>query len=277
MLKRLLISREEDICPNCGTVCLTTDVFCPNCQKNLDELFEQLPKDEFKTQPFINISQDHKLILNWTLATVVGFVLGEVYLRSLTFSFVPLSLIRSKFDWFGIMLGVAAGVATGISVGFFQWLVLKKYFTHNWSWILATFIGITIGNFTESLIIVLTRNHPLTYIFTWSSVVVNIIILFTAGLEIGLIQMIVLQKFLSKTWIWVITVGISWTLATIIGNDVIYPIFYPTVDGAFIQYGVSLFAEIVIYGTSGMVFGIITGSLLFCLLKQNHIIIQTAT
>ena len=275
MLKRFFVSREEDICPNCGTVCLTTDVFCPNCQKNLDELFKQLPKEEFETRPFINISQDHKLILNWTLATVVGFMLGEVYLKSLTFSIVP--YIKSEFDWFGIMLGVATGVATGFSVGFFQWLFLKKYFTHNWMWILATFIGVTTGNFTEDLLIVLTRNHALTYIFTGSSMMVNLIILFIAGLEIGLIQMVVLQKFLSKTWIWVITVGISWTLATIIGNDVIYPIFYPPVDGAFIEYGVSLFAEIVIYGTSGMIFGIVTGSLLSWLFKKNHITIQTAT
>lgn len=275
MLKRLFVSREEDICPNCGTVCLTTDIFCPNCQKNLDELFEQLPKEEFETKPFINISQDHKLILNWTLATLVGFVFGKVYLRFLTFSIVP--YIKSEFDWFGIMLSVADGVATGLSVGFFQWLVLKKYFTRNWLWILATFIGITLGSFTESFIIVLTRNQPLIYIFTWSSAVVNLIILFIAGLEIGLIQIFVLQKFLSKTWIWVITVGISWTLATIIGNDVIYPIFYPSIDGLLIQYGISLFAEIVIYGTSGMIFGIITGCLLSWLFKQNHIIIQTAT
>jgi hypothetical protein len=159
----------------------------------------------------------------------------------------------------------------------FSVVSFEKIFTHNWLWVLATFIGVTSGNFTEVLIIVLTRNHPLTYIFTWSSVVVNLIILFIAGLEIGLIQMAVLQKFLSKTWIWVITVGISWMLATIIGNDIIYPIFYPTVDGAFIEYGISLFAEIVIYGTSGMIFGIITGSLLLLLFKQNHIIIQTAT
>lgn len=273
MLKKLLGSREEDICPNCGTVCLTTDVFCPHCEKNLDELFEKLPKEEFETKPFINISQDHKLILNWTLATVIGFVLGKVYLRSLTFSLVPSSLIRSEFDWFGIMLGVADGVATGFSIGLFQWLVLKKYFTHNWLWVLTTCIGITIGNFTEGLIIVLTRNQPLIYIFTWSSVVVNLIILFIAGLEIGLIQIVVLQKFLSKPWMWVLTVGISWTLATIIGNDIIYPIFYPTVDGLLIQYGISLFAEIVIYGTSGLIFGIITGSLLSWLFKQNRIII----
>ena len=276
MLKRLFVSREEDICPNCGTVCSTTDILCPNCQKNLDELFEQLPEEEFETKPFINISQDHKLILNWTLATVVGFVLGEVYLKLLTFSLVSSSLIRSEFDWFGIMLGVAAGVATGFSVGFFQWLVLRKYFTHNWLWVLATFIGVTIGNFTEYLIFVLISNHPLSYIFTWSSVVVKLIILFIAGLEIGLIQKAVLQKFLSKTWIWVITVGISWALATIIGNDVIRPIFYPTLGGL-IFYAINLFAEIVIYGTSGMIFGIITGSLLLWLFKQNHIIIQTAT
>ncbi len=43
MLKTLFSSKVEDICPNCGKVCATTDVLCPSCGKNLDELFEQLP------------------------------------------------------------------------------------------------------------------------------------------------------------------------------------------------------------------------------------------
>lgn len=276
MLNKLFGPTKEDICPNCGIACFETDVLCPHCGKNLDELFEQLPDEEITTKPFIRIPEDYKLFLKWVLATTIGFVLGDVYLTSLTFRFVPTSLVESEFDWFGIMLGVAVGVATGFSVGIFQWLVLKKYFAQNWLWILATFIGIISGNFTEGLMIVLTRNLPLTYIFIWSSVVVNLIILFIAGLEIGLIQMIVLQKFLSKTWIWAITVAISWTIATVVGNDVVYPIFYPPFDYGFIEYAINPYAEIIIHGTSGVMFGVITGILLLWLFKQNRIAIQKA-
>src|SRR6266487_5679020 len=43
MLKKLFFSEEKDICSNCGEACAITDVLCPQCGKNLDELFEQLP------------------------------------------------------------------------------------------------------------------------------------------------------------------------------------------------------------------------------------------
>jgi hypothetical protein len=273
MLKRLFVSKEEDICPNCGTVCLTTDVFCPNCQKNLDELFEQLPKEEFETKPFINISQDHKLILNWTLATVVGFVLGEVYLSSLTFSLVPLSLIKSKFDWFGIMLGVAAGVATGFSVGFFQCLILRSYFRYSWLWSLATFAGVTGGYFIESFIIVIARNLTIARFITGYWVIIPLIALFIAGIEIGSIQLVFLKNFLPTPWRWVITVGFSWVLAITIGNEVIRPIFYPCC----FDYFINTLAEVVISSVVGVIFGIITGIILSQLLRESGLMVQTAT
>jgi hypothetical protein len=276
MTKKLFIPKKEDICPNCGTACLATDVSCPNCKKNLDELFEQLPIEEFETKPFLNIPKDYNLLLKWILATTIGFVLGEVYLTSLTFRFVPLTLLESKFDWFGIMLGVAAGIATGFSVGVFQWLILRKYFTHNWLWILATLIGITGGNFIEGLIIVVARDATLAHLITGYWVIIPLIALFIAGLEIGSIQSVILHKFLSKTWTWVITVGFSWTLAVTVGNDVIHPMFYPVLDFALIQYAINPLAEIIIHGTSGILFGFFTGVLLLRLFKQNHIMIQNA-
>ena len=46
MLKKLLNPTEEDICPNCGKACAPTDVLCPSCGGNLDELFEQLPDSD---------------------------------------------------------------------------------------------------------------------------------------------------------------------------------------------------------------------------------------
>jgi hypothetical protein len=41
ILKKLFSPEVHDICPNCGQACATTDVLCPKCGKNLDELFDQ--------------------------------------------------------------------------------------------------------------------------------------------------------------------------------------------------------------------------------------------
>ena len=48
-LKNLLYPEVKDICPNCGEACAITDVLCPTCKKNLDELFEQLPDSASST------------------------------------------------------------------------------------------------------------------------------------------------------------------------------------------------------------------------------------
>ena len=50
MLKNFLEPDVKDICPNCGQACAITDVLCPSCGKNLDELFEQLP--DLQVAPF---------------------------------------------------------------------------------------------------------------------------------------------------------------------------------------------------------------------------------
>lgn len=39
---RLFREDKPDICPNCGNACSASDVYCPKCGKNLDELFDQL-------------------------------------------------------------------------------------------------------------------------------------------------------------------------------------------------------------------------------------------
>ena len=71
---------EEDICPNCGTACLATDVFCPNCRGNLDELYEQLPDLEeshnifrmaYKIFPFLTWLTPLILILSPLIVSLV--------------------------------------------------------------------------------------------------------------------------------------------------------------------------------------------------------------
>ena len=85
MLNHLFSHQKDDICPNCGAACFATDILCPHCDKNLDELFEQLPNLKESQDLFQKASQ-HLSFPNWltplflilsplivSLVTVLGF------------------------------------------------------------------------------------------------------------------------------------------------------------------------------------------------------------
>jgi hypothetical protein len=50
-LKKLFSPEVHDICPSCGEACAISDVLCPKCGKNLDELFEQLSDSDSPAKP----------------------------------------------------------------------------------------------------------------------------------------------------------------------------------------------------------------------------------
>lgn len=64
MLTKLSAPKKEDSCPSCGTACFATDVLCPHCGKNLDELFEQLP-DSNEANDFFKMASKNLPFLNW--------------------------------------------------------------------------------------------------------------------------------------------------------------------------------------------------------------------
>ncbi len=64
MLKKLSTPKKEDICPNCGTACFASDILCPQCGKNLDDLFEQLP-DSNESNDFFKMASKNLPFLNW--------------------------------------------------------------------------------------------------------------------------------------------------------------------------------------------------------------------
>jgi hypothetical protein len=223
------------------------------------------------------LRKEYQLTIGWFFATSIGFVLGEVFLTSLTFSFVPLSLANSKFDWFGILLGVAAGIATGLAVGVFQWIILRNCIHHSWLWIIATPLGMASGIFIGRFIVELERYYLAAHITSniwanfwtisyWISVLVE-------GIMIGLSQLVVIRKSLHKPWIWVIANGVGWALANSIESDVLRPMIYPCCG---IYYFLSPISESVIYGVVGIFFGIFTGAILLWLLRQNNSMVQNA-
>jgi hypothetical protein len=83
MLKKLSGPKKEDICPSCGEACYATDVLCPNCGKNLDELFEQLPPELLQTKPHISILREYKWLTKWVIVIAVGLLLLVYWVRFL--------------------------------------------------------------------------------------------------------------------------------------------------------------------------------------------------
>ncbi|HXQ35068.1 MAG TPA: zinc ribbon domain-containing protein [Anaerolineales bacterium] len=68
-LKKLFSPEVHDICPSCGEACAITDVLCPKCGKNLDELFEQLSDSDLPTKPtwIAKIMKKSQILKVWHL------------------------------------------------------------------------------------------------------------------------------------------------------------------------------------------------------------------
>lgn len=261
---------EEEICPNCGTVCLETDILCSGCGEKLDELFEQIPLETLEKKTIISLKKEHKLLLKWVLATAIGFALGDLLLSPLAFMLVPYIPSKNGVDLYLMALGLAKGIAVGTS----QWVILKKYISYSWQWIIATSVGMISGNIVTQFFF-LIESHYLPIEIGLAIYPIDVwLSLFIHGVLVGFSQWIVLQQHIHKAWTWILANGFSWAVAITIGMDVISPIFYPVIDFVLIQYAINPFGEIVISGTIGSLMGIITGIHLLWFFKQNNIVIE---
>jgi hypothetical protein len=114
MLKRLLDPMVKDICPNCGTACTTTDVLCPRCGENLDELFEQLPGPKETYDLFKKVAKNLSF-LNWL--TPLLLLLSPLIVSVITVLHVALYRARIldyiTFEWIGYAVLDAVLVSSG--------------------------------------------------------------------------------------------------------------------------------------------------------------------
>jgi hypothetical protein len=98
-LKKLLYPEVKDVCPNCGEACAITDVLCPKCGKNLDELFEQLPESvsSMALPKWIFLSRDAKVNRIWRLLNsfilIMAFISPWIIVYSDVFPSEPFTLI----------------------------------------------------------------------------------------------------------------------------------------------------------------------------------------
>jgi hypothetical protein len=132
------------------------------------------------------------------------------------------------------------GLLTGLVLGLAQWLVLRQQFSISFIWVLATGFGMAIGLFLSQVFL---GSQTAGSDLLWRGLI--------TGLAIGLAQALVLYNLefpLLYNLIWVITIGLSWSLGWFITRAV----------------GVDLTPQWTVFGSTGAwAFQIITGLLMY--------------
>ncbi len=282
MLQSLFRPKKEDICPNCGTACLASDLYCPKCGSNLDELYEQLPDDwsadqlyeqlpddwtaEGKVPP---LGTDSRLFLAWVGVTALALSIMPMFRHGLYFG-LPDQLfwpaVQAQTD---LLIALLLSLGLGMSLGALQWLTLRSWFLNSQRWIWLTLLGVMAGNALGRAIDALAtpllpRDVPTNMweLYAW-------VVLMAGGAAIGLSQWLVLRKNLQSSWHWIAATVIAWPLAASVQDSLLRTLCYPIGILGFPQYAPDVPCETVVGGVQGAVLGIVTGAALIWLLRRN--------
>ncbi len=269
LLKRLLGSNDEDMCPNCGAACLASDVLCPKCGKNLDELYEHLPPGWTGSKPLLQIPPKYIFLSMWVAATAIGMGIAEVVW--IQWGWLDFELERAAPDLNLFIYRLQYALVTAIAVGTLQWVVLRKHIPRSWLWIILTTLGMLAAILVEQLF--WREGVPVfpkslgelawTMEIGWVS--------FFGGLPVGFSQWILLRKRLRGSWRWILVTGVGYSLGSLLPRDIVDQIFYPWSFFGIPQHAPDPLAEFIISGSRGLVLGICTGLLLLWLLERNGI------
>jgi hypothetical protein len=179
------------------------------------------------------------LWLAWTLATVLGMLIG----------YLPLAFLVGSLD-----LGFArviVPIITGTLLGLAQWLVLRPYVTGSVDWVLNLAGGWVVG-FTLGLFIVqLLSKTPLGMLAGYVAF----------GVIVALFQYPVLRREIPHLATWIIANVAGWTLGAYLSQLAAGAIFQNAAPTTFTSVIVSV-------GVTGLVAGAITALALIWIVRQ---------
>ena len=142
-----------------------------------DNIFE--PESAADSSPAPRTTIDWAIWLQWILVTTVGWMLG-------------------------ITLGGEIGA--GVFVGLAQWVVLRRYFSQAWWWIIASGLGWIAGwAIITSGLLVPPGGGPFTAIVSGA----------VFGLTMGVTQWIVLRRWTKFAGLWILLSIPGWTIGLI--------------------------------------------------------------
>ncbi|MBD2384735.1 hypothetical protein [Cylindrospermum sp. FACHB-282] len=195
---------------------------------------------------FIPRSQRRRFLIQFTLITVLGWVIGGIASLALEniilANFPPPSSAQSA-----ILIGYLSNIVFAVIFAANQALILRRYLS-GWLWLLATSVGWLIANTISTawinyiLSIAASLNENLSpqanIIFGFFSTISYIL----AGIWLGLCQWLVLRRYTIRAWRWNFLPSISfccislviWSLSliqNIIPQPNRTPIFYGIEQG----------------------------------------------
>jgi hypothetical protein len=144
--------------------------------------------------------------LKWTLATLIGYIVG-----------IPAVLFISLSIPYGgqppLLIGLIGGAELGATIGIAQWLVLRRYTSVTWFWVVASIVGGALGMAPGMYIsegiapsIVAAYRFPEPWAAVWQYSPMGA--LFGVGLGIG--QWWVLCRHAHFVGWWIVANGIGW-------------------------------------------------------------------
>ncbi|ACB53321.1 conserved hypothetical protein [Crocosphaera subtropica ATCC 51142] len=179
--------------------------------------------------------------LNWTGVTLIGFLCSLVWIE---IGEVP------DLNPFQAMIGATI-------IGCFQALVLSRFLTHPWLWILSSIMAWTLmGGSSFGLIGWFAPRTNLIMVRLTTGLILGSV----TGIWVGFWQWFILKPVLSKSYLWILFSGISWSLSLSIG----------WIIGGILRSATHLFlGEVIGLIIVWLLVGIQTGIVLSYLLQQS--------
>jgi len=174
--------------------------------------------------------------IQWSLATVIGSVIGGV---------IQGSVLEHIFPYYShdLLSATIFGAAIGISVGTTQWFVVRRWhvIAEPAQWIIVTATGWAIGAG-----IMLVFEDPL------------FLVGLLHGVSVGYMQWLVLRRGLRRAGLWIV----AWAAPMALLNV--------TLSSFVTYYGFLSLAAFVQWCIDGIIVGTVTGAVLTWLLRINH-------
>ncbi|MEQ8462981.1 hypothetical protein [Coleofasciculus sp. E1-EBD-02] len=136
--------------------------------------------------------------LQWLLVTLLGFVASLFWIE-----------IGERPD-----INMIEGIIGGTIIGFAQWLVLRRYLSSAWWWIIASLLGWGVMGLSSFGVIGWFAPRTMRL---FPRLVYGVVDGATLGLILGMAQWWVLRQYVSKAWGWIFTNTLYWAISLAVG------------------------------------------------------------
>ena len=151
------------------------------------------------------------MLLWWVLANTLGAVAGSALAQALTSEIFDVS-----YPWYdtGFMLrrAGATGLVIGATLGLVEWLVLRRYLSGAFLWLVATPIGWALGIGTATYL-----SEELTAVAGLQSgdVLRDVLATLSCGAIVGFTQCIGFRRRLPRVEFWVLANCMAWVIVAV--------------------------------------------------------------